>query len=350
MTDRSFLKRGLREFHPYAPGEQPADGEGWIKLNTNESPLPPSPRVLEALRAAVDGNLRLYPSPDARPAREAIAEVLGLEPDQVAVGNGGDELIAMAIRAFAGAGDPVAVAPPTYPLFDPLCRIHEARVVEHPLDDDWRLPDSFFRDPSPLKFLVNPNSPTGTWRDRRTVERLAGESEGVVVLDEAYVDFAPENRQDLVSRFDNLLILRTFSKSYALAGMRLGFALGNASLIRDLQMVKDSYPVDRLAIAAAVAAVRDRDHHRRLVEAVVAERDWLTAQLAGAGFAVEPSAANFVFCRPPETLPVARLLERLRSRRVLVRHYDRPPIQGWIRVTVGTRVEHQALMEAVAGG
>ena len=342
-----YLKAALRDFQPYTPGQQPPDGEGWVKLNTNESPAPPSPRVLDALRGAIDGSLRLYPSPTARPAREAIAGVLGLAPEQVALGNGGDELLALAVRAFAGSGDAVALAPPTYPLLEPLCRIHEVRPALHPLGDSWALPESFFEDPSPLKFLVNPNSPIGNWVPRETVVRLLESAPGVIVLDEAYADFAPESRQDLIAEHGNLLILRTFSKSYALAGMRLGYALGNPELIEALDTVKDSYPVDRLAVVAAVAAIQDRAHHRTLVESVVSERDWLTGQLAAVGFTVEPSAANFVFCRPPERLAAGDVHAGLRARRILVRHYDAAPIAGWLRITVGTRDQHQALLEAI---
>jgi histidinol-phosphate aminotransferase len=346
MTSR-FLKPALHGFEPYQPGEQPPDGERWTKLNTNESALPPSPRVLDAIRSAVGESLRLYPSPTAAPARAAIAEAFGLDAAQVCIGNGGDELIAMCFRAFAGAGGRVAFAPPTYPLLEPLCGIHEVGASPHPLEPDWALPESFFADPAPLKFVVNPNSPTGTWVPSAGLERLVGESKGVVVVDEAYADFAPETRLDLLRDHDNVLLLRTMSKAYALAGMRIGFALGSPELIAALDTVKDSYPVDRLAIAAAVAAIGDAGHHRRLVESVIAERDWLSGQLAGIGFAVERSATNFVFCRPPEGLDAARLVERLRERRILVRRYHRPPIDGWIRITVGRREQHELLLEAV---
>jgi histidinol-phosphate aminotransferase len=344
----AYLKAALRGFEPYVPGQQPPDEEGWVKLNTNESPWPPSERVLAAVREAVDQRLRLYPNPTGQAAREAIARHHGMEPEQVIVTNGGDEVIELCFRAFAGAGDRVAFAPPTYPLFEPLCAIHEAVPARHPLGADWELPGGFVADPAPLKFLVNPNSPTGTWLGREAVGAVVQGSPGVVALDEAYVDFAPEDRQDLLAGgARNLLLLRSFSKSYALAGMRIGYALGHPALVEALDLVKDSYNLDRLALVAAATAVADATYHERLVGYVVAERAWLSDQLRRAGFEVVPSATNFVFARPPAGHPAAALQAALRERRILVRHYDREPIAGWFRVSVGSREQHQALLGAL---
>jgi histidinol-phosphate aminotransferase len=344
----AYLKAALRGFEPYVPGQQPPDEEGWVKLNTNESPWPPSERVLAAVREAVDHRLRLYPNPTGHAAREAIARHHGMEPEQVIVTNGGDEVIELCFRAFAGAGDRVAFAPPTYPLFEPLCAIHEAVPARHPLGADWELPGGFVADPAPLKFLVNPNSPTGTWLGREAVGAVVQGSPGVVALDEAYVDFAPEDRQDLLAGgARNLLLLRSFSKSYALAGMRIGYALGHPALVEALDLEKDSYNLDRLALVAAATAVADATYHERLVGYVVAERAWLSDQLRRAGFEVVPSATNFVFARPPAGHPAAALQAALRERRILVRHYDREPIAGWFRVSVGSREQHQALLGAL---
>jgi histidinol-phosphate aminotransferase len=342
---KSVVRRALQGFQSYTPGEQPPDGEGWVKLNTNESPLPPSPKVLEAIKAAATDSLRLYPSPTAQPAREAIARHFQLKPSQVTVGNGGDELIEMCFRAFAGAGDRVAYPTPTYPLLDPLCRIHEAVPSTHPTEDFAELPPSLGPDPAPLKFIVNPNSPTGALFDGDAIEAAIAASSGVVVIDEAYVDFAPKSCLHLLQDYDNLLLLRTFSKSYGLAGLRIGFALGSADLIETLDAVKDSYNVDRLAIAAAVAAIQDEAHHKALVEEVVRNRGELTHALQRLDFELVPSAANFIFARPPK--PAAEVVAALRERKILVRHYDREPIAGWIRITVGTRDQHDALLEAL---
>jgi len=341
-----FLKSSLRDTSPYVPGEQPPDGEDWVKLNTNESPLPPSPKVIEAINAAAGDALRLYPSSTAAPARQAIAKRFEVGPDQVALGNGADEVIDMCFRAFAGAGDRVAFCTPTYPVFEPMCRIHDVVPVPHALDESFHWDDRFAYDPAPLKFIVNPNSPTGTWADPVEVEKVVEVSRGVVALDEAYVDFAPFDLLGLQRRYRNLLVLRTFSKSYALAGMRIGFAIGSPDLIAALDSVKDSYNLDRLAIAAAVAAIEDEDHHRKIVDFVVSEREWLSQRLGEQGFEVSPSKANFVFVKPPRVSGDS-VADALREQRILVRRYDLEPIAGWLRITVGTRPQHERLLGAL---
>ncbi|HUE69227.1 MAG TPA: histidinol-phosphate transaminase [Candidatus Acidoferrum sp.] len=342
---KSVLRKTLQGFRPYVPGEQPPDGEGWVKLNTNESPLPPSPRVIQAIKDAADDTLRLYPSPTAAPAREAIARKFGLHPAQVTVGNGGDELIELCFRAFADAGDRVAFPTPTYPLFEPLCRIHEVAPSAHPTEMFDELPVSLGPDPAPLKFIVNPNSPTGALFDGAAVEAAVTASSGVVAVDEAYVDFAPRSALGLLAGHPNVVLLRTFSKSYGLAGLRIGFALGSREVIEALDAVKDSYNVDRLAIVAAVAAIEDEEHHKGLVGEVVRNREQLATDLAELGFEVVPSSTNFLFARPPQ--PAIAIVEALRERQILVRHYDREPIAGWIRITVGTREQHSVLVEAL---
>jgi len=342
---KSILRKGLAGFEPYVPGEQPPDGEGWVKLNTNESPLPPSPRVVAAIKKAAGDSLRLYPSPTAAPARRAIAKRFGLDPAQVTVANGGDELIEMCFRAFADAGDRVAYPTPTYPLFEPLCRIHGASPSTHPIELPFELPPGLASDSAPLKFIVNPNSPTGALFDQGAIEAVVAASPGVVAVDEAYVDFAPRSCLGLLASHDNLVLLRTFSKSYGLAGLRIGFALGDAAVIAALDAVKDSYNVDRLAIVAAAAAIQDDRYHQRLVDEVVANRAALSEALTGMGFEVVPSAANFVFVKPPR--PAAEVASALRERKILVRHYDREPIAGWFRITIGTAQQHEKLLETL---
>jgi len=342
---KSVIRRALQGYQAYTPGEQPPDGEGWVKLNTNESPVPPSPQVIEAIKAAATDSLRLYPSPTAQPAREAIAKRFQLSPTQVTVGNGGDELIEMCFRAFAGAGDRVAYPTPTYPLLEPLCRIHEVVPSTHPTEAFAELPPSLGPDPAPLKFIVNPNSPTGALFAAEDVEAAVAASSGVVVIDEAYVDFAPRSGLGLLAERDNVLLLRTFSKSYGLAGLRIGFALGPRDLIETLDSVKDSYNVDRLAIVAAVAAIQDEEHHKALVDEVIHNRAELAHALQDLRFELVASAANFIFARPPR--PAAEVVARLRERKILVRHYDREPIAGWIRITIGTRAQHEALLAAL---
>src|SRR6267143_4031794 len=343
----SFLKKALRGFVPYVPGLQPPDGEDWVKLNTNESPLPPSPKVIEAIKAAAGESLRLYPSPTAAPARRAIAKHFGLDESQVSVGNGADDLIEMCFRAFAGPGERVAYPTPTYPLLVSLCLLHGSVPSPNPSGEMFTWSTELADDPAPLKFLVNPNSPTGTWHAGTSVERVLMRSEGVVVLDEAYVDFAAESQLPLLAKHENLLIVRTMSKSYALAGMRIGFALGSPAAIAALDAVKDSYNINRLAIVAAVAAIEDEAHHRKIVEYAVHERAWLEEQLREQGFEHSPSAANFVFVKPPLGNSAAAVADALRERRILIRHYDFDPIEGWFRITIGTRPQHELLLSAL---
>ena len=344
---KSFLRQGLQGFQPYVPGQQPPDGEDWVKLNTNESPLPPSPRVIEAIKAAAGESLRLYPSPTAAPARRAIAKHFGLDEAQVSVGNGADDLLELCFRAFAGAGDRVAYPTPTYPLLMTLCAVHDTVPSLNPTGEMFTWSTELTDDPAPLKFLVNPNSPTGTWHARPSVERVLLRSQGVVVLDEAYVDFAVESQLPLLAKHENLLIVRTMSKSYALAGMRIGFALGSPGLIAALDAVKDSYSVDRLAIVAARAAIEDTEHHRKIVEYVVSERVWLEDQLAELGFEHSPSEANFVFVKPGLGNSAPAVADALRERRILIRRYDLDPIDGWFRITIGTRPQHELLLSAL---
>ena len=344
---KSFLKQSLQGFEPYVPGEQPPDDAGWVKLNTNESALPPSPRVIEAIRNATGDALRLYPSSTAAPARQAIARRFDLEPAQVMVGNGADELIEMCFRAFAGAGDRVAFPTPTYPVLEPLCLMHETPASMHPTELPWELPPTLAADPAHLKFIANPNSPTGALFSAEAVEEVVEGSLGVVVIDEAYVDFAPRSSLPLLASHPNVLLLRTFSKSYALAGLRIGFALGNPDLIAALDLVKESYNVDRLATAAAVAAIEDETHHRMIVDQVIANRGALNDALLDLGFEIVPSAANFLFVKPPR--PAGEVAAGLREQKILVRHYDREPIAGWFRVTIGTKEQHERLLAALRG-
>src|SRR2546428_4204983 len=342
---QSFLRKSLQGYRPYVPGEQPPDGEDWVKLNTNESPLPPSPNVIEAIRAASGDSLRLSPSPTGAPAGQAIADHFGLEANQVALGNGADELIEMCFRAFAGAGDRVAYSTPTYPLLDPLCRVHEVIPSLHPTAEGWTWTEGLVEDPAPLKFLVNPNSPTGTHHGRMSVERVVAQSQGVVALDEAYVDFASESQLELLGKHPNMLILRTMSKSYALAGMRIGFALGSAPLIAALDAVKDSYNLNRLAIAAAGAGIKDEEHHRKIVAYVVNERAWLEEQLREDGFERSPSMANFVFVKPPPGASAAAVADALRERRGPHPPQDRGASCDVVLLPRGPREQHPRVLD-----
>jgi histidinol-phosphate aminotransferase len=339
-----FLRPSLGAGFGYVPGEQPPDGTSWVKLNTNESAWPPSPRVAAAVSAAA-GHLNRYPSPRAEPLRSALAVHHGVEPSQVVVGNGADALINDCIRAFCEPGDDVLITEPTYSLLPVAARLHGVGTRVVALREDGSVAEDFAGAAAPLRFVVNPNTPTGTWIEPERLAAGLGDAPGVVVIDEAYCDFAPRSCIPLLAERPNWLILRTFSKSHALAGLRVGYAVGAADLIADLVAVGESYPVDRCAVAGAVAALGDVEHHRRLVADVVAQRERLTAALTDRGWSVTPSHANFV-CAVPPRATAAEVAAELRERRVLVRCFTAGG-RGEIRITVGTAAENDALLAAL---
>ncbi|MHB8508187.1 MAG: histidinol-phosphate transaminase [Candidatus Dormibacteria bacterium] len=339
-----FRKPSLAGFEPYVAGIQPPDDEAWVKLNTNESPRPPSPAVLEAVNRAA-ASLRLYPDPSQRDLRAALAEAYGLQPAQVMAGNGGDEVLAMAVRAFVPCGGRAAYLEPSYSLIPPLLQVNDVEGECHRFDDRFLLPRAFIESDAPLKFLCNPNSPTGTLLELGVVEEVCATSSGVILLDEAYVDFAPRTGLEILHRHPNLMLLRSMSKSYALAGLRVGFCMGSAELVADVAAVKDDYNLNRLQLAAAAAAVRDPGHWREAISQVVTDRDWLTAELRRRGWGVLDSHANFVFAAPPQ--PARAVYSMLLDRHVLVRFFDRPGVDHGLRISVGTREQCQALLEAL---
>ena len=329
----------------YTPGEQPRD-EGWLKLNTNESPLPPSPAVAGAVAEAAAG-LERYPDPFGEPLRSALARHHGVAPDQVFVANGADQVLDCCYRAFAAPGDPVVHGTPTYSLFPVLARVFSAADVALPLDPDGGIPRDVATTPAPLRFVVNPNSPTGRWIPPAVLEEQLTGATGIVAIDEAYCDFAVESCVPVLPRHPSWIVVRTFSKGYALAGLRVGYALGAAEVIADLLAVKDSYPVDRCALAGALAALVDQAHHRRIVETVRSQRERLSGDLRAMGWDVLPSGANFVFARPPEPLTAAGVADDLRRRQILVRHFSQPGIDDRLRITVGDEGAIDQLLNAL---
>jgi histidinol-phosphate aminotransferase len=341
-----FRKPSLSGFEPYVPGIQPADGETWVKLNTNESPFPPAAGVRAAVDAAID-RLSLYPDPAQSAFREAVAQALDVRAEMVVGGNGADEVLAMAVRAFVPAGGRAAFLEPSYTLVPKLCAINEVIGEEHAFDDGYRLPRGFVESDAQLKFLTNPNSPTGTMVQLADIEELCAASPGVVLLDEAYVDFAPRSGLEILERHQNLLLVRSLSKSYGLAGLRVGYAVGTPDLVADLWAVKDICNLGRLPLAAATVALHDRKHWRRCVDDTILNRRLLTEELGQRGWEVLPSGANFIFAIPPE--PAAQVYQTLLDRNVLVRHFPRPSVRHGLRISIGTREQCQALLDALGG-
>lgn len=346
---RALWSPAVRGLHAYVPGEQP-QGTGWIKLNTNECPYPPSPRVLEAVQGAADERLRLYPDPTALALRQTIAKRFALTPEQVFVGNGSDEVLAHAFCALLRHGRPVLFPDVSYSFYPVYCALYGIEPQPVPLDADFRVRVADYRRGNGGIVLPNPNAPTGIALPlSELTQLLEGNPGSVVVIDEAYVDFGAESAVTLVDRFPQLLVVRTLSKSAALAGLRVGFAMGHASLIEALNVVKDSfnsYPLDRLALAGAQAAIEDDGHLQALAERIAASRQWLVQQLDGMGFDCLPSSANFLFVRHASAR-AADLFSALRERRILVRHFKQPRIDNHLRITIGTQAECEALVDAL---
>lgn len=346
---RALWSPAVRGLHAYVPGEQP-QGTGWIKLNTNECPYPPSPRVLEAVQGAADERLRLYPDPTALALRQTIAKRFALTPEQVFVGNGSDEVLAHAFCALLRHGRPVLFPDVSYSFYPVYCALYGIEPQPVPLDADFRVRVADYRRGNGGIVLPNPNAPTGIALPlSELTQLLEGNPGSVVVIDEAYVDFGAESAVTLIDRFPQLLVVRTLSKSAALAGLRVGFAMGHASLIEALNVVKDSfnsYPLDRLALAGAQAAIEDDGHLQALAERIAASRQWLVQQLDGMGFDCLPSSANFLFVRHASAR-AADLFSALRERRILVRHFKQPRIDNHLRITIGTQAECEALVDAL---
>lgn len=332
-----FWSPVVRGLSPYVPGEQPKL-DGIVKLNTNENPYAPSPRVLEAIAAAAH-RLRLYPDPRASDLCETIAAHYGVAPEQVFAGNGSDEVLAHTFQALLRHDAPLLFPDITYSFFPVWSRLYGIRCEEVPLDAAMRVQIADFRRPCSAILLPNPNAPTGIGLPLKAIEALAAEHpDRLVVIDEAYVDFGAESAVPLVARHDNLLIVQTLSKSRALAGLRVGFAIGQRPLIEALERVKDSfnsYPLDCLAIAGAVAAIKDDEWFQETRARIIASRESLVRGLSELGFEVLPSAANFVFARHPGRRG-ADLAAQLRQRGVLVRHFRKSRIEDFLRITVGT--------------
>jgi histidinol-phosphate aminotransferase len=335
---------------PYAPGEQPQI-PGLVKLNTNESPFGPSPRAIAAVRAAAADSLRLYPDPQSMRLREVLARNHGAAPEQVFVGNGSDEVLAHAFAALLKQPAPLRFADVTYSFYPVYCRLLGIDHELVPLDAAMRVRiDDYLDRPGPV-ILANPNAPTGIALPRGEIARLAAaRAEAAVVVDEAYVDFGAETAATLVREHPNLLVVQTLSKSRALAGLRVGYAIGDAGLIAALTRVKDSfnsYPLGRPAQAGAVAAIEDVAHFEASRAAVMRNRARLTQSLQGMGFEVLPSAANFVFARHPR-MAGAALAAALRTRAVLVRHFTGPRTSDYVRITVGSEPQLDRLAAALS--
>ena len=340
-----FFSERYAQLEPYTPGEQPQDRR-YIKLNTNESPFPPSPGVLAAVQEEA-GRLQLYSDPESRAVTCAIAEFYGLQPDQVLVGNGSDELLNFAFMAYCDEGCPALFPDVTYGFYPVFAELNRLPMIEVPLRDDFSVCAEDYRELDGTVFLANPNAPTGLALKPETIESmLKARPDRVHVIDEAYVDFGAESVLPLIQRYENLLVIQTFSKSRSMAGARLGFAAGQAPLIRDLNTLKYStnpYNVNRMTSAAGIAALKENEYYRRNAEVIRENRAWTASELKKLGFEVTDSRANFLFARSP-ALPGGEYYRALKERGILVRHLKGPRLEPFVRITIGTRDQMEALI------
>lgn len=356
----SWIRPLVRGLQAYVPGEQPKI-KGLIKLNTNENPYPPAPAVLRAVRAAVDARLRLYPSPTADGLRQELARFHKCRPENIIVGNGSDELLAMAVRAFVEPVLPKAKASsksrvqffhPSYSLYPVLADIHGAAPHPVSLQADFDIPSTaqlksgkVWDFGAALTFVTTPNAPSGHGYRADQLDPICRMQRGVVVLDEAYVDFAAQNAMDLAFRHSNVLVARTFSKAYSLCFQRVGYFVGHPDLIAALQKIRDSYNVNGLGQVAATATLGALPYYRARFKSIIRTRERLTDQLTRLGFQVFPSQTNFILVRPP-VLAAHEWLRRLRERKILVRWFDQAVVRDYLRITIGTPEEAEALVKA----
>lgn len=344
-----FWTETVNRLTPYVPGEQRA-GADIVKLNTNENPYPPSPQVMAAIRAVSGDALRRYPDPESLALREALATYHGLSPAQVFVGNGSDEILALAFLAYFTNHRSLQFPSPSYSFYPVYCDLYGIEQRKVALNEDYSLSLEAFEPNAGGIVFPNPNAPTSRAVSGSAIEALLGaHTEQVLLVDEAYADFGADSAVGLIDRHPNLLVSQTFSKGRSLAGLRLGVALGHPDLIEGLRRVKDSfnsYPVDVLAQAAGVASLRDDAYYRQSIERILATRERTVTDLQKRGFTVLPSSANFVFARAPQAR-AGECYRQLNEAGVLVRYWDKPGLDEWLRISIGTDAEMQRLMQAL---
>ena len=360
MKKASLVRPLVQKLHPYVPGEQPKS-PGLIKLNTNENPYPPSPKVLRAVKDAVDERLRLYPNPTASLLREKLAKLHRCRPENIIVGNGSDELLAMAVRAFVEPSQgrkrdtlcTVQYFTPSYSLYPVLAATHGALTNAVSLTNDFRLPSLGMLKKSrvwdfnaALSFVTTPNAPSGRGYKTAELEKLCRAHRGVIVLDEAYVDFARENALALALKFPHVIVARTFSKAYSLCFQRVGYFIAHPTLIAALDKIRDSYNVNGLGQIAALATLEDRPYYQRNFQRVISTRERLSATLRKVGFKVSPSSTNFILVRPPKST-AKEWLEKLRAQKILVRWFNYPDLRNYLRISIGTHTETRHLLKAI---
>ncbi len=346
-NEMKYWNAQLRSAAEYMPGEQPRGVEGYIKLNTNENPFPPSKAVVEAIKAAADGSLRRYPDPTGREIREAMAAAKGLDPENIFVGNGSDEIFTLLFRGFIEPDGLAGFPYPSYSLYYTLAQMNGIRYDMVDLNPDFSYNlDAFLKKKYSLVIIANPNNPTGTCFTTDQLRSFMKKFKGLLVVDEAYIDFYGGSSAAIAAEYDNLIVTQSMSKSYSLAGLRVGFAIADRGIIRGLMKIKDSYNVDRLAAAGAVAALRDARGFKYNIQMLINNKEYLEENLRSLGFFLVPSHANFIFARH-EKVPAREIYERLKERKILVRYFDGPVQKEYVRISVGTMQEIKSLVAAL---
>jgi len=340
-----YFRDNIEKAEGYTPGFRPKKTD-IIKLNTNENPYPPSPRVLEAIASISPEKIRRYPDPLGNIFREAAAKLNNVAVDEIICCNGGDDILNIAIRAFCDRERAVAYPVPTYSLYPVLAAVQDCPVIEVAFDEEFNLPAKLADTGAALTVVCNPNAPTGSFINAQELASLADELKGVLLIDEAYVDFAENNCSGLVNDFDNVIILRSMSKGYSLAGMRFGYAIANSDLIAGLMKVKDSYNVDAVATAAATEAIRDQRYFKDNIKKIKKDRGKLTEQLRELGFDVPDSSANFVLAGRKNNT-ASEIYDKLAEHGIYVRYFDLPGLVDKIRITVGTSEQNDKLVSAL---
>ncbi len=344
----AYFRKNIDAMSGYEPGEQPPPGSRLIKLNTNENPYPPSPEVLNALHKLDGELLRRYPDPTAERFRQSVSKALNVSPDWVLVGNGSDDLLNIIVRACVEPGQKVVYPTPTYVLYQTLAQIQDAKLTEIPYGEDFNLPiDRLVEADGAVTFVASPNSPSGHTVSIELLDQLALHLSGVLVIDEAYVDFAAANSLELVQRHSNVVVLRTLSKGYSLAGLRLGFAVANPGLLEGLIKVKDSYNVDAIACLLGTAAIEDQSYKIANAEKIKTSRCKMASDLKQLSFRVWPSQANFLLVQFPKG-DAKHLYLALKAQGILVRYFKQPLLEDKLRITVGTDEQNDTLIKALA--
>jgi len=339
-----FTRPSVAAMKGYVPGFQPDPSENYLKLNSNENPYPPSSRVREVLRNTVYEDLRIYPDPISLDLRRRLGALYGFSPDQILCGNGSDEILNIIARTFAGPGEAVGFHEPTFPLYRVLATINGNEIlsttVREPYDNPAMPPEK-----AKVFFLANPNSPVGFGLARALVTEMARRSQGIFVVDEAYAEFSEENSLNLVREMGNVIVVRTVSKSYSLAGARLGYAIAHEKWIAEMLKVKDPFNVTRLTQAVVAAALEDQKYFREKIRQVVNTREWFFAEAKTMGYRIVPSRANFLFPQPPQKGRGKSFFEALLRRKILARYYDEEGLRDGVRLTIGTREEMERVLQ-----